>query len=640
MSYMKKITIASALLACSILSFAQSAPSLIPQPEVVNLQTGSYALNAQSRIEATGGKEAFRIAELLAAQLRPVTGYGLPIANGLTKTIKVNLISLELNNKEDAALGKEGYSLQINNKGVFIRASQPAGLFYGIQTLLQLFPKEVAGKNLVKKTSWSLSAVSISDKPRFGWRGLMLDCSRHFWTKAEVKEFIDNMSKYKYNLMHWHLTDDQGWRIEIKSLPKLTEVGAWRVDKTGTFGTFSNPAPDEPKTYGGFYTQEDIKEVIQYAADRFVNILPEVDVPGHSSAAIASYPQLANFPEGVRVNSGEKLMNWMGAGKFTAIYDNSLNPAGEYTYEFLDKVFTEVAALFPFDYIHMGGDECAKNFWEQSEAVKQLMQKENLKDMHEVQSYFVKRVSKIISAKGKKTIGWDEILEGGLASNAAVMSWRGVKGGLEAIKQGHEVVMSPNTNAYIDFMQGDASIEPPVYSSLRLKTAYEFEPVPAEADPKLVKGGQANLWCEQIYNTRHMQYMVWPRAFAISESLWSPKEKKNWNSFVSRTEAHFGRLDEAQIKYAPSMYDPIVKPVYDTTSKVLKVDLSTEVEGLDIYYSWDNSFPDRYYPKYTQTLVAPKDASTLKMITYRGKQVIGRMMVIPVADLQKRGAKK
>ncbi|MBO9635930.1 MAG: family 20 glycosylhydrolase [Chitinophagaceae bacterium] len=640
MSYMKKIIIASALLACSILSYAQSTPALIPQPEVVNLQTGSYALNAQSRIEATGGKEAFRIAELLAAQLRPVTGYGLPVANGLTKTIKANLISLELNNKEDAALGKEGYSLQVNNKGVFIKANQPAGLFYGIQTLLQLFPKEMAGKSLVKRTSWNLTAVSISDKPRFGWRGLMLDCSRHFWTKAEVKEFIDNMSKYKYNLLHWHLTDDQGWRIEIKSLPKLTEVGAWRVDKTGTFGTFSNPTPDEPKTYGGFYTQEDIKEVIQYAADRFVNILPEVDVPGHSSAAIASYPQLANFPEGVRVNSGEKLMNWMGGGKFTAIYDNSLNPAGEYTYEFLDKVFTEVAALFPFDYIHMGGDECAKNFWEKSDAVKELMQKENLKDMHEVQSYFVKRVSKIISAKGKKTIGWDEILEGGLASNAAVMSWRGVKGGLEAIKQGHEVVMSPNTNAYIDFMQGDASIEPPVYSSLRLKTAYEFEPVPADADPKLVKGGQANLWCEQIYNTRHMQYMVWPRAFAISESLWSPKEKKNWNNFVSRTEAHFGRLDEAQIKYAPSMYDPIIKPAYDTTSKELKVDLSTEVEGLDIYYSWDNSFPDRYYPKYTQTLVAPKDASTLKLITYRGKQVTGRMMVIPVADLQKRGTKK
>jgi hexosaminidase len=637
---MKKITIAFVWMACSIIATAQSVPAIIPQPETLQMQTGTYELNAQSRIEATGGKEAFRVAEMLAAQLRPVTGYGLPVANGLTKTIKTNLISFELNKKEDALLGKEGYSLQVNNKIVSIKANQPAGLFYGMQTLLQLFPKEIAGKILVKKTYWSLPAVSISDKPRFGWRGLMLDVSRHFFTKAEVKDFIDNMVKYKYNLLHWHLTDDQGWRIEIKSLPKLTTVGAWRVDKTGTWGTFSRPEPNEPRTYGGFYTQEDIREVIQYAADRFVNILPEVDVPGHSSAAIESYPELANFPENVRVNSGEKLMNWLGGGKFTAIYDNSLNPAGEFTYEFLDKVFTEVAALFPFEYIHMGGDECAKNFWEKSEAVKQLMQKENLKDMHEVQSYFVKRVEKIISAKGKKTIGWDEILEGGLAPNAAVMSWRGVKGGLEAIKLGHEVVMSPNTNAYIDFMQGDASIEPPVYSTLRLKTAYEFEPVPAEADPKLVKGGQANLWTEQVYNARHMQYMVWPRAFAISECLWSPKEKRNWNNFVSRTEAHFGRLDEAQIKYAPSMYDPIVKPVYDTVSKVLKVDLNTEVEGLDIYYSWDNSFPDNFYPRYTQTLIAPKDASTLKLITYRGKQVAGRMMTIPVADLQKRGAKK
>lgn len=637
---MKKITIAFALLACSLASTAQTVPALIPQPETLNLQTGSFELNAQSRIEATGGKEAFRVAELLANQLRPVTGYGLPLANGLTKTIKTNLISFELNSKPDNALGKEGYALQVTPKAVFIKANQAAGLFYGMQTLLQLFPKEIAGKNLVKKTNWSIAAISISDKPRFGWRGLMLDVSRHFFTKAEVKEFINNMAKYKYNILHWHLTDDQGWRIEIKSLPKLTEVGAWRVDKAGTFGTFSRPEENEPKTYGGFYTHEDIKEIVQYAADRFVNIVPEVDVPGHSSAAIASYPQLANFPEGVRVNSGEKLMNWMGGGKFTAIYDNSLNPAGEYTYEFLDKVFTEVAALFPFEYIHMGGDECAKNFWEQSDAVKQLMQKENLKDMHEVQSYFVKRVSKIIAAKGKKMIGWDEILEGGLAPNAAVMSWRGVKGGLEAIKEGHEVVMSPNTNAYIDFMQGDASIEPPVYSTLRLKTTYEFEPVPAGADAKLVKGGQANLWTEQVFNTRHMQYMVWPRAFAISECLWSPKEKRNWNNFISRTESHFKRFDEAEIKYSPAMYDAIVKPAYDTTSKVLKVDLSTEVEGLDIYYSWDNSFPDNFYPKYTQTLVAPKDASTLKLISYRGKQVIGRLMVIPVADLQKRGTKK
>lgn len=636
---MKKITIAFVLLACSVMGTAQTLPAIIPQPVSLGLRTGNFELNAQTRIEVSGSSEALRVAEMLASQIRPVTGYALPVANGFTKTVKSNLIAFELNKSADATLGNEGYSLDIQPSSITIKANKPAGMFYAVQTLLQIFPKEIGAKSLMKKTYWALPGLTITDQPRFAWRGLMFDVSRHFFTKQEVKDFIDNMVKYKYNLLHWHLTDDQGWRIEIKSLPKLTSVGAWRVDKTGNFGSFSAPTEDEPKTYGGFYTQEDIKEVIKYAADRFVDILPEVDVPGHSSAAIASYPELTCDPANVRVSSGEKFMQWHGGGKFDALVENMLCPAKETTYEFLDKVFTEVAQLFPFQYIHMGGDECAKNFWEKSSAVKELMEREKLKDMHEVQSYFVKRVEKIILAKGKKMVGWDEILEGGLAPSAAVMSWRGMKGGNEAVKMGHEVIMSPNTNAYLDFMQGDASIEPPVYNSLRLKTSYEFDPMPEGADPKLVKGGQANLWTEQIYNTRHMQYMLWPRAFAVAESLWSPKEKKNWKNFVERTEQHFTRFEVAEIKYSPAMYDAIVKPAL-TEGGQLKIDLSTEVDGLDIYYSFDNSFPDRYYPKYTQTLTPPKDATTIKLITYKGKNVAGRMMVIPLADLQKRAAKK
>jgi hexosaminidase len=291
-----------------------------------------------------------------------------------------------------------------------------------------------------------------------------------------MEQFIDEMVKYKYNLLHWHLTDDQGWRIEIKSLPRLTEVGSWRVDKTGRFGTFSKPEPDEPRTYGGFYTQQDIKDIVQYAKDRFVDVLPEIDVPGHSLAAIAAYPELVCTPGTYQVNSGEKFMEWPAGGHFYGLVDNALCPANEKVYEFLDKVFTEVAQLFPFEYIHMGGDETARNFWEKSPLIKALMKKEKLKDLNEVQSYFVKRVEKIINAKGKKMIGWDEILDGGLAPNAAVMSWRGMKGGIEAAKQGHEVVMSPTDFAYIDYMQGDGP-EPPVYATLRLKKAYEFEPV-------------------------------------------------------------------------------------------------------------------------------------------------------------------
>lgn len=575
---------------------------------------------------------------MLAAQLSRATGLNPVIRTGGVMTRNVGNILLTVNKSPDNILANEGYRLKVTPALVTISANKAAGLFYGMQSFIQLLPKEVESKSRVENISWKAPAVEIMDYPRFGWRGLMFDVSRHFFTKEEVKQFIDDMVKYKFNLLHLHLTDDQGWRIEIKSFPKLTEVGAWNVKKTGTFGTFSAPDANEPRDYGGFYTQNDIKELVQYAKDRFVNILPEVDIPGHSMAVVASYPELSCTPGTYKVNSGERFMNWQSGG-FTALIDNTLCPSNEKVYSFLDKVFTEIAQLFPFEYIHMGGDECAKNFWEQSEQVKQLMQKQKLKDMHEVQSYFVKRVEKIIMSKGKKMIGWDEILEGGLAPNAAVMSWRGIKGGIEAAKLGHEVVMSPTTFVYLDYMQSDPSMEPPVYSTLRLKKTYEFDPVPEGVDAKFIKGGQGNLWTEQIYNMRHAQYMTWPRAFAIAEATWSPKETKNWNDFAKRVEAHFSRYEMAEKKYAPSIYDPIVKATKEG-EKGVKVDLSTEVEGLDIYYSFDNSFPDNFYPKYTQPLVVPKDAVKLKLVTYRDKEKMGRDMTIPVTDLKKRAGIK
>jgi hexosaminidase len=509
-----------------------------------------------------------------------------------------------------------------------------------VQTLLQLLPAQIeSNQNNKLVNSWAIPFVTIEDNPRFGWRGLMLDVSRHFFTVAQVKDYIDQMAKYKFNLLHLHLTDDQGWRIQIKALPKLTEVGAWRVDKTGTFGKFSKPEPNEPKTYGGFYTHEDIKELVQYAKEKFINILPEIDIPGHSLAAIAAYPNLTCTPGTYSVNSGEQFMIWPGGGQhFYGTLDNTLCPANEKVYDFIDKVFTEVAQLFPFAYIHMGGDETARNFWEKSNQIKALMKKENLKNLDEVQSYFVKRVEKIIASKGKKMIGWDEILQGGLAPNAAVMSWRGMKGGIEAAKMGHEVVMSPTDFAYIDYMQGDGVIEPPVYSTLRLKKAYQFEPVPEGTNAKLIKGGQANLWTEQVYNMRHAQYMTWPRAFAIAEVLWSPKENRNWNNFVSRVENQMERFDVAAVKYAPSMYDAIFE-VNKKDSQVI-VSLSTEVEGLKVYYSFDNSFPDNFYPAYTSPLTVPKDAVAMKVITYRNNKPIGRLMVMPVAELKKRAGIK
>ncbi len=627
---------------CSNVFAQQNTVAVVPQPAKMRILEGSFTLGNNSFIEVAGNNsDVKRIAAYLSQSLSAPTGYKIMVKDNPDGLGNSGNIHLMLNAAGDPSLGKEGYQLQVNPNSVIMRANQPAGLFYAVQTLLQLFPGETEGKKKVENVKWSAPCADITDYPRFGWRGLMFDVSRHFFTKEDVKLFIDNMVKYKYNLLHLHLTDDEGWRIQIKSLPKLTEVGAWNVKKTGTFGNFSPPAPDEPKNYGGFYTQDDIKELVQYAADRFVNILPEVDIPGHSLAAIASYPELSCTPgaDKYRVRSGEKIMNWMGGGKFTALVDNTLCPANEKVYEFIDKVFTEVAQLFPFEYIHMGGDECAKNFWEKSDAIKALMQKENLKDMHEVQSYFVKRVEKIIQSKGKKMIGWDEILEGGLASSATVMSWRGMKGGIEAAKMGHEVVMSPTTFVYIDYMQGDAAIEPPVYATLRLKKSYEFDPVPEGVDAKLIKGGQANLWTEQVYNMRHAQYMTWPRGLAIAEAVWSPKENRNWNDFVTRVEKQFERFDISETKYAPSIYDPIFTAKKDTGEKVI-VEMATEIEGLDIHYSFDNSFPDKFYPKYKEPLPVPKDASALKVITYRNSKPMGRMIVIQVAELKRRAGIK
>jgi hexosaminidase len=578
---------------------------------------------------------------MLSADLSRATGFQLPVRAGGVMPRNVGNILLELLPAADPVLGNEGYRVKVTNAMVTISANKAAGLFYGAQTFLQLLPKDIESRTTVEKQSWKAPVVDILDYPRFGWRGIMFDVSRHFFTKSEVKQFIDDMAKYKYNLLHFHLTDDEGWRIEIKSYPKLTTVGAWNVKKVGTFGDFTPPKDDEPRDFGGFYTQEDLKELVQYAKERFVNIMPEVDVPGHSLAAIASYPELSCTPgaDKYKVRSGEKIMNWY-AGGFSAIVDNTLCPANEKVYAFLDKVFSEVAQIFPFEYIHMGGDECAKNFWEKNPQILDLMKRENLKDMHEVQHYFVKRVEKIVTSKGKKLLGWDEILEGGgLPGSAGVMSWRSIQGGIDAAKQGHEVVMTPSAWCYIDYMQADKAIEPPVYATLRLKKAYSFDPVPDGVDAKLVKGGQANLWTEQIWNYRHLQYMTWPRSMATAEALWSPRTSKNWPDFTRRVEDHFSRFDAAGKKYAPSMFDPIVK-AKKADNGTLMVETENEIDGLDSYYSFDNSFPDQYYPKMNTPVAVPVDAAPLKVINYRNGKPVGRLITIPIEELKKRAGVK
>jgi hexosaminidase len=632
---MKKLSLLICSCLISALAFSQQASTgiaIIPEPVKITTHTGRYLLPKTITIQ-TGTNEGINsVLDLLKKRFSTATSKTINV-----KKIAPNAaIKLIIAKKIDTVIGKEGYYLSVKPKGITITANETAGLYYGVQTLLQLLPKEIEGKAVAKNVKWTVPVVNITDYPRFEWRGLMFDVSRHFFTKKEVMSYIDNMARYKLNLLHLHLTDDEGWRIEIKSLPKLTTVGAYNVKREGEFGNFIPPTADEPRNYGGFYTQDDIRELVKYAQDRFVNIMPEIDVPGHSLAAVVSYPELSATAGADKyvVRSGERIMDWSLPGH-PALVDNTLNPAGEYTYQFLDKVIGEVAQLFPFPYVHMGGDECAKNFWEQSAEVKALMAKENLKTMEEVQSYFEKRVEKIVESKGKKFMGWDEILEGGIGPNAALMSWRGVKGGIEATQQNHDVVMSPTTFAYLDYMQSDRVMEPHVYATLRLSKAYEFEPIPEGAVAKYIKGGQANLWTEQVYNIRQAEYMTWPRGFALAESVWSPKEKKNFNTFFTKVEKHFERLNEAGVKYAPSVYDPIFQ-VTRTADKRLAIDLTTEVPGLDIYYSFDNSYPDNYYPKYTSTLTVPIDATQLKVITYKGNQPVGRMVTMPIEELNKR----
>ncbi len=609
----------------------QKKISIIPEPVSITEKQGTFTLPQTVNIVRPSGTENNRTVDFLKEKLSKATGSTVNGSNTGTGTIQ-----LILNKVKTASLGNEGYLLSVTPVSIIIKANTPVGLYYGAQSLVQLLPPAIESESKVSDVKWTIPAVEITDYPRVEWRGMMLDVARHFFTVDEVKQFIDQMSRYKYNRMHLGLTNDEGWRIEIKSLPRLTEVGAWRVEKVGNFGTFSKPEPDEPKNYGGYYTHEQIRDLVKYAKDRFIEIMPEINGPGHSQAAIAAYPELASTPDAKNYNvrAGDPIIDWTVKPRHTSYIDNSLSPANEFVYEFLDKVITEVAALFPFEYIHAGGDEVTYNFWEASPEISALMKREGLKNMAEVQSYFGKRHEKIIQSKGKKMMGWDEILEGGITPTTALMSWRGINYGIEASKSGHYVVMSPVQYAYIDLMQGDVSTDAPVYANLRLNKSYEFNPIPNGADARYILGGQANLWTEQIYNYRQAEYMTWPRGFAIAESVWSPENKKDWNNFVRKTENHFKRYDYAQIKYSPAMYDPIVSVKKDSEKYYVK--LTSEIEGLDIYTSFDNSTPDNFYPKYTEAQLIPKDASLMRIITYRDNKPIGRVMSVTTEDLKKR----
>ena len=588
---------------------------LIPEPVSVTEKTGHFALSSATAITVKDGVLAAPAAWL---------GERLHLQQG--KAGKQGII-LGLPADRNV-LGNEGYTLRVTPSAIYLNANTAAGIFYGMQTLLQLVPPEA-----VPGQSTTIPCVEITDYPRFGWRGLMLDVSRHFFTKQEVEGYIDEMVRYKYNTLHLHLSDDQGWRIEIKSLPQLTQHGAWRVARTGRWGEFLPSLANEATPYGGFYTQDDMREIIQYAAQRYVTILPEIDIPAHSLALISSYPNLSCTQLKYSVNPGSR-------GPVRE--DNALCIGNDSVFSMLDKILTEVAALFPNPYIHIGGDEAYKGFWAACPKCTKRMQDEHLKNVDELQSYFVKRVEKMVKSKGKKLIGWDEILEGGLAPEATVMSWRGMSGGIAAAKMKHAVVMTPWDFCYLDLYQGDSVAEPPTYGICRLKDSYTYEPVPDSVDEKLILGGQGNLWTESVPTFRHAEYMTWPRGLALAEVYWSPKSARNWDDFTQRMAFEFKRMDVDGIKYARSAYNAIL-----TSKRVpgggadFVVSIASEISGVDIYYTFDQTNPDPTYPKYDGTpLRFPLGASQINVVTYKDGHPLGVQVNVRKDDMLRRADAK
>lgn len=518
--------------------------NLIPQPVTVEPRPGMFTLLPDAVIAAQ--EEAVETAQLLSAWLGRPTGFTLPVEPTLPpgKTGIRLAIDLSL-----AHLGREGYRLEVTSEGVELRAPRAAGLFYAAQTLRQLFPPEVfAAQPVGDAVVWQVPAVWIEDAPRFGWRGAMLDVSRHFMPVEFVERFIDLLALHKMNSFHWHLTDDQGWRIEIKKHPRLTEVGAWR--KETLVGHLSRERKDlvyDGVPHGGFYTQEEIRQVVEYARRRHVRVVPEIEVPGHAQAAIAAYPELGCAGP-LEVATGWGVLTY-----------NVFNVAEE-TLAFLADVFNEVADLFTGEFVHVGGDEVRKTAWIESAAVQARKEALGLADEHALQSYFIGRMEKILQARGRRLVGWDEILEGGLATSAVVMSWRGEAGGIAAAQAGHPVVMAPNTYTYFDYYQAATPEAEPlaIGGYVPLSKVYGYNPIPAELTPEQgarILGTQFQMWSEYLPNPAAVEYMAFPRACALAEVAWSPQEARDWDGFQPRLAAHLKRLDGLGVGYRKAAWE-------------------------------------------------------------------------------------
>ncbi|MBN8663496.1 MAG: beta-N-acetylhexosaminidase [Chitinophagales bacterium] len=518
----KRLLIMSALF-ITMLTKAQEV-NIIPQPAAMTVGKGSFTITPKTKIVFAGsGLE--NAADFLNAYLKQF--YGFTLQTSTDSKYDHNIV-LNYDKMEYPIPG--AYNMDVTKKHVYIGGDNATGVFYGVQSLIQLLPVQ-------KSSQLKIKEVSIQDKPRFAYRGLHLDVGRHFFPVAFIKQYIDYIALHKMNTFHWHLTEDQGWRIEIKKYPKLTEVGGFRN------GTIIDRYPGKGNDgirYGGYYTQEEIKEVVAYAAARHITVVPEIELPGHSSAAIAAYPELSCFP-----NENTKVApktSWSGptTGKQVqqawGVFEDVFCPS-EFTFNFLQDVLDEVMALFPSTYIHIGGDECPKEAWKRSAFCQELIREKGLKDEHGLQSYFIQRIEKYLNSKGRQIIGWDEILEGGLAPNATVMSWRGEAGGIEAAKQNHNVIMTPGGWCYFDHSQNKPEDSVTIGGYTPVDKVYSYEPVPKELTgdkAKYVLGAQANVWTEYMKNTNKIEYMIFPRLSALSEVLWSPKEQRNWSSFEKR----------------------------------------------------------------------------------------------------------
>ena len=527
---MKKIQLILLLMFLCGSSFAQNTYNIIPLPKSLKPIEGNFTVKKGIAVYINS-EEFSPSANMLALQIKNASGQMVPVK--IAKSASSGIVF-----SKNEALGEEEYRLQVTSKKVEIQAKTGKGAFYGLQTLLQLMPAPIYGNEL-STVALTIPNCLIEDAPRFSYRGLMLDVGRYFFSVDAIKRYIDLMAVYKLNTFHWHLTEDQGWRIEIKKYPLLTSISS--VRKESMLGHYRDQKYDG-KPHGGFYTQEQVKDIVAYATSKYIQVIPEIEMPGHSTAVLAAYPQFGS--------NGDKILQvktkW-------GVAEDVLFPREE-TFEFLENVLTEVMALFPGQYIHIGGDECPKTQWKESRFCQDLIKKLGLKDEHELQSYFIRRIDKFVTSKGKKLLGWDEILEGGLSPNAMVMSWRGTKGGVEAAKQNHDVVMSPNSYFYLDYYQADPKTEPiAIGGNLTLSKCYSFEPNLPELtaeEAKHVVGIQANVWTEYISNIAYAEYMTYPRALALSEVSWSTKESKNYTDFKKRLTGHLPSMDAMKINYS------------------------------------------------------------------------------------------